>query len=526
VSTTATPASALDAPRGDLVLRVCGSSRHGQIVRLRSTKCTIGSGPRSTLRLRARGVRPIHCLIVRGSSSTVIRRWSPDTRLNGRGFADAELADGDRLGIGTIELEVLDPGRLCSSNPAETRQAPPQDPPSLQIPGRCQLGVQGVDRLTARLTLANRQGRQRARRLLERLRSANREVEQLRQTTQQGERLHADQAALEAQREDLEPPRRQSEHDHAGFALPPRKEEPPVDSEESRQAEPREAPRNAPIDIAEVFRRMHAGGSSSEGRKPSAEAEPRPSNSPPESQPSPPPRSANEGEEESIEKYMARLLDRVYAVRGDVQRQEREPHEIQREPPVEPAPQELTEPHPAERPAVPQAVARPRQPKKMTPRAVAPERQVNLSAMRELANLSAHSAIDRHARRQVRVAAWGKVLTTTVGVGAGAVLLRIWWTNQASELTFYAALVSLLVALLWGLQCARLTGRKMVHKSRPPVGQSGEDHHDAGLNAAAQKEEALGQDALSGDESDPPIEDSDRAWEQELKSLIDAWPRR
>jgi hypothetical protein len=240
----------------------------------------------------------------------------------------------------------------------------------------------------------------------------------------------------------------------------------------------------------------------------------------------PPLRSANEGEEESIEKYMARLLDRVYAGRGDVQRQEREPHEFQREPPVEPAPQEVTEPLPAERTVMPQAAARPRQPEKMAPRAVAPERHVNLSAMRELANWSAHSAIDRHARRQVRMATWGKVLTTTVGVGVGAVLLGIWWTNQTGELTFYAALVSLLVALLWGLQCARLTGRKMLHKSRPPVGQSGEEHPDAGLNASAQSEEALGQDALSGDESDPPIEDSDRAWEQELRTLIDAWPRR
>jgi len=82
------------------------------------------------------------------------------------------------------------------------------------------------------------------------------------------------------------------------------------------------------------------------------------------------------------------------------------------------------------------------------------------------------------------------------------------------------------VALLWGLQCARLTGREMLHKSRPPAGQSGEDHPDAGLNASAESEEALGQDALSGNESDPPIEDSDRAWEQELRTLIDAWPRR
>jgi len=575
VNTTATPASLLDAPGGDLVLRVCGSSRHGQIVRLKSTKCTIGSGPRSTLRLRARGVRPMHCLIVRGSSNTVIRRWSPDTRLNGRVFADAELSGGDRLAIGTIELEVLDPGRLSPSNPAETRQAAPECPPILEKGSPCQLDPQGVDRLTARLALANRQGRQRVRRVLERLRSANREVERLRElqaersdferqlgeqtqaldegwrdlecrreafererdqwnanlaeareeTGQQGERPHADQARCEPPREDLEPCRRHRADDHAAVALPPQKGELSVDSEASRQPEPQAAAGNKPIDTAEVFRRMSVGGSSSDGERPSAGMRPQPSDSPPVDQPSDPPRRGNEGEEESIENYMARLLDRLYGDRGGPQQQARGPCEVHQEPPVDPAPQDFPGPSPAEWSAAPQSVARPRQPKEMAPRTVAPERHVDLSAMRELANLSAHSAIDRHTRRQVTVATWGKVLTTTVAVGVSAVLLRIWWTNQVSELTFHAALVSLLVALLWGLQWARLASRKMLHTSRRADEESGEDRDDAELNAA-QKHEAPEREAVSSDESNPLIEDSDRAWEHELKSLIDAWPRR
>jgi len=575
VNTTATPASLLDAPGGDLVLRVCGSSRHGQIVRLKSTKCTIGSGPRSTLRLRARGVRPMHCLIVRGSSNTVIRRWSPDTRLNGRVFADAELNGGDRLAIGAIELEVLDPGRLSPSNSAETRQAAPQYPPILEKGSPCQLGPQGVDRLTARLALANRQGRQRVRRVLERLRSANREVERLRElqaersdlerhlsektlaldegwrdlecqrgafererdqwnanlaeareeTRQQGERPHADQAAYETPRKDPQPCRRHWAEDHTAAALPPRKEEPWVDSEASRQPEPQAAAGNKPIDTAEVFRRMSVWGSSSEGERPSAPMSPQPSDSHPVDDPSAPPRRGNEGAEESIENYMARLLDRLCGDRGDAQQQARGSCEVHQEPPVDPTPQDFPGPPPAERSAVPQSVARPRQPKETAPRTVAPERHVDLSAMRELANLSAHSAIDRHTRRQNRVVTRGKLLTTTVAVGVSAILLRIWWTNQASELTFFTALVALLVALLWGLQWARLAGRKMLHRSRRADEESGEDRDDAELNAAARREEALGQEALSGDESNPPIEDSDRAWEHELKALVEAWPR-
>ncbi|MFH1266584.1 MAG: hypothetical protein ABIK89_12720, partial [Planctomycetota bacterium] len=78
-------------------------------MRLKSKKCTIGSGPRCTLRLRARGVRPLHCLVLRGGAGTVIRSLAPDTRLNGRVFTDAELVTGDRLSVGPLEFEVIEP---------------------------------------------------------------------------------------------------------------------------------------------------------------------------------------------------------------------------------------------------------------------------------------------------------------------------------------------------------------------------------------------------------------------------------
>ena len=99
-----------DVAGGELVLRISGSSRDGQVVRLRSAKCTIGSGRNCTLRLRAHGVAPLHCLVLRGPAATVVRRWSADTRLNQQFFSDALLAPGDRLGIGPIELEVLEVG--------------------------------------------------------------------------------------------------------------------------------------------------------------------------------------------------------------------------------------------------------------------------------------------------------------------------------------------------------------------------------------------------------------------------------
>jgi pSer/pThr/pTyr-binding forkhead associated (FHA) protein len=93
---------------GDLYLRVVGTARDGQVIRLSGSKCTIGSAEGCTLRLRSRGVRPLHCVILRGLRGTAARSWAAGTRLNGRSFSDTLLIPGDRLTIGPVNFEVLD----------------------------------------------------------------------------------------------------------------------------------------------------------------------------------------------------------------------------------------------------------------------------------------------------------------------------------------------------------------------------------------------------------------------------------
>ncbi|HUT87859.1 MAG TPA: FHA domain-containing protein [Thermoguttaceae bacterium] len=165
--------SILDVADQEFVLRVCGSPRHGQIVRLRSPKCTIGSGPRCTLRLRARGVQPVHCLVLRGAAGTVIRRFAADTRLNGRAFRDAKLVPGDRLSVGPVEFEVLDADQVPDHEPPI--------PPIPPIPAPTPRPAEAPERedLGARLASANRLGRARARRLLRELRSARQQIAEL-----------------------------------------------------------------------------------------------------------------------------------------------------------------------------------------------------------------------------------------------------------------------------------------------------------------------------------------------------------
>ena len=100
---------------GTLALKVCGGSHRGRVIQIRAPKCTIGSAAGCTLRLRATGVRPLHCWILRGQAGTVVRRCASGTLLNGLAYEDAPLRRGDRLRIGMVELEVVD----CPERSAE-----------------------------------------------------------------------------------------------------------------------------------------------------------------------------------------------------------------------------------------------------------------------------------------------------------------------------------------------------------------------------------------------------------------------
>ncbi len=116
LASTQPPLSLLGTPVADLLLKIIGTARDGQVVRLTAAKCTIGSAAHCTLRLRARGVRAVHALILRGPGGVVFRAWAPNSRVNGEPVADAVLEAGDRITIGPIELEVL------------AAEGPPADP--------------------------------------------------------------------------------------------------------------------------------------------------------------------------------------------------------------------------------------------------------------------------------------------------------------------------------------------------------------------------------------------------------------
>jgi hypothetical protein len=97
--------------QGELILRITGNSAQPETVSVRSSKCTIGSADACTIRLNDADVQPVHCIILRGTTETVVRRWADNVWLNGKHFDDATLAAGDVLTLANMQIEVVSDDR-------------------------------------------------------------------------------------------------------------------------------------------------------------------------------------------------------------------------------------------------------------------------------------------------------------------------------------------------------------------------------------------------------------------------------
>ena len=522
VATTAAPCGpkTFDIAGGDLILQVCSNSRHGQIVRLKAPKCTIGSAANCTLRLRARGVAPLHCLILRGPGGAAVRRWSPDTLLNHQAFDDAPLAPGDRLSVGPVELEVL------SSGSGENWVAPApwvQRLPLRQLPDpevaaeREQLETQRAavelqrqqwqteraeterllheqnEELNNRLTALDAQlaelDAQRAALAEERRRWESERDEHMAAAAQL-EQIKPQTAELDAQRKALEEDRLrwQAERAETERLLHEQNEDlnnrlTALDAQlaalDARSADldariAELATRQATLDAdraqfqEERSRWQQQQEQAASPRPAAAELLDEPAE--PEFQesvkttPNPPKHAADGDEEESVGNYMSRLLDRIRSSAGDSGPSTYAPPKSEPRRPAgdQPAAAEVARPQII---AQAQKPIERREPVEMSPRAAAPESRVNMSALRELANLSARAAIDRHARRTLIRTMYSKLVVAVVAFLSGAALLWMWDSMQAGNQTFYSSLAALLIAIFWGLEYAILTGRLFVSKS-------------------------------------------------------------
>ena len=482
-------------------------------MRLKSSKCTIGSGPRCTLRLRAGGVAPLHCLILRGPATTVVRRWAADTRLNYESFTDATLLPGDRLSLGPIELEVLSVGIVPTTvQPPQEAEKPlnsPNEPNLLADVERQSLDQQRAavsaeqsELEIQRTALADERQQWESQRdeavaqevartdqfdaRLAELESERRafqqqreqwqteQTEAKRQLDEQRQDLAARLSELDAQRGVLDEERHQWEARRNELATATQQPAIAKEPQEPALSEPQfqAPPDKAPVDLADVFRRIGANIEMEED-KPALDESAQPVRRPLDRTSQLSAAAATEtGDEESINDYMNRLMQRVRSTSGELAPASFTP------PRAEAAQLSHETPAPVAEPSLPAAELR--ESAEMSPRTVAPENRIDLSALRELANLSAHSAISRHSRQVLIHTMYSKLAVAAVALVVGGVLLWMWKSPGALQMTFYSALVALLVAIYWGVEYALLTGRLIISKSghididwnASPVGQA------------------------------------------------------
>ena len=199
----------------------------------------------------------------------------------------------------------------------------------------------------------------------------------------------------------------------------------------------------APVDLADVLRRVGAKldlpeEETNQRRTLPAEAE--------EQGTGPISAQHPHGGEESIDDYMSRLMQRVRSTAGEASA----------------TGVGVESPKPSKPPAAassPTVEVKPQEPASAPPRTVAPEKRTDLSALRELANLAAHSAISHHSQRVLKNNMYSKLVIASAALVMGGGLLWMWELYGAWQMALYAAVVAFPVGAYWGVEYAFLTRR-------------------------------------------------------------------
>jgi len=143
-----------------------------------------------------------------------------------------------------------------------------------------------------------------------------------------------------------------------------------------------------------------------------------------------------------INDYMAGLLQR-YGATPDAAGAEPPPRE-KPQPPSKPTAKRAPEP------ARPKEVPAPQQSSEFLPRATAPEREFDLRALRQLANMSARGAIQSCDCDRLISVAYGKLLLAGTAIAAAFYLMNS--STIGPAMTSIAIVISAFLAVLWSVQ--------------------------------------------------------------------------
>jgi hypothetical protein len=194
-------------------------------------------------------------------------------------------------------------------------------------------------------------------------------------------------------------------------------------------------------------------------------------------------------EDESIEQYMTRLMARVRGITATPEEPARPSHTTKEEERPEAAaePEEFKV-QPVAKAALTAIPVRPR-----------PEQRTDLSAMRELANLNARSALDTHTRQRLTRVARDKLVVVAMAVLFGCVGVALGFLHP---LAWVGAGMCLLVALAWAAQSVQFARRAAECAAAPdaacPDGDTGSAPAPAGTGPVTPEVRVSNDEGRSG----------------------------
>ena len=267
---------------------------------------------------------------------------------------------------------------------------------------------------------------------------------------------------------------------------------------------------DAPVSSQEIFRRLGIApvADEPETQTPTSTSPPWPVGSTGPVEPSPDTVQAKAAaktdqggeEEESVEQYMARLLQRVRNMKAAATVvSAHNPADGAVSAPASNGVMSIVEPT-LPPPAL--TTAKRRRPAELPPGGPAPEKNIDLSAMRELANLSAQTALDCHTRRRLKNAARSRLLVAVLALIAAGSLLYGWWGGATTPGALYSGAVCLLIAIVWGIRFAVLARRLITCRRRNSA-------------VAPEERQAAAETAEDAKQADDPILESESDRETE-----------
>ena len=166
-------------------------------------------------------------------------------------------------------------------------------------------------------------------------------------------------------------------------------------------------------------------------------------------------------EEESVDDYMVRLMQRIRSTQGELDIGAGNPYaSTPSRPDSAPLPIETASAPPPS--ATFHMPAKRGETAEMSPHTVAPEKHVDITLLRDLAKYSAHNALGTHARRLMMHVMYSKLAVALLGGFTGIGLLCVWRMWFTNSLTFFSAMMSFVVAIIWGGQYVLLTIKLLV----------------------------------------------------------------